>query len=354
MSGFPAAGVAAADRILTEGVATGVWPGVVAAVGTGDELQGEWVLGHAEKWAGGERPMTRDTVFDVASLTKVMATLPAVLTLVGRGRLGLETPAAEYLPAVDPRVRVRHLLTHTSGLPAHRPLSERVHGVAELVAAAAGEPLDQPPDTTVAYSDLGFILLGALVEAVAGDDLGSVARREVFEPAGMRATYSPPPEWLPRVASTEIVDGRPVHGRVHDENAAAAGGPVGHAGLFATLDDVLRYLPVWLPSPRRPAAGGVLEPWLRAEALRDHTAGLGGHRGLGWTCRGDAHDILSVTDAWGDVAVSHTGFTGTSLAFDPRTGRWAVLLTNAVHFGRGRPDVLVARRRFHAALVEPG
>lgn len=348
MTGFADDDLRVADAVLHAGVDTGLWPGIVAAVGYDDQVQREWVLGAAENWSGGHSPMTGDTVFDLASLTKVLATVPSVLLLVQRGDLGLDTPVREYLPDVDPRVLVRHLLTHSSGLPASRELRRRARTPLELVAAAAAEPLEQPPDTAVLYSDVGFVLLGGLVGAVSGRALPEYAAEEVFAPLGMAATFAPPAEWLPRIAATEIVDGRPVHGSVHDENAAAAGGRAGHAGLFGTLADVRRAIPMWL------SGGPLLAEDLRTDALRDHTDGLpgpgelGGHRGLGWTCRYDVHDILS--DGWG-ASVSHTGFTGTSLAIDPYRRRWAVLLTNAVHYGRGRPEVFAMRRRFHAALV---
>lgn len=333
--------VEGADAVLCAGVADRLWPGIVAAVGTGAVVERDWVLGAAENWSGGHRPMTADTVFDVASLTKVLATLPAVLMLVQEGRLGLDDGAADYVPGIDRRVRVRHLLTHTSGLPAHRHFD--VASLTELVTAAAREPVEAEPGTRVAYSDLGFIVLGAIVQAVSGEELPAFAAHTVFAPLGMGATYDPPPSWLPRIAATEVVDGRATHGVVHDENSAAAGGHTGHAGLFATLADVRAAISLWLPG------GPLLGDALRAEAVRDHTAGLGGHRGLGWTCRCDRFDILS--RGWGPTAVSHTGFTGTSLAVDPVTERWAVLLTNHVHYGRGRPEVFAARRRFHAALV---
>jgi CubicO group peptidase (beta-lactamase class C family) len=344
MTGFAPFRLEAADAVLQSGVADGLWPGIVAAVGVGDTVQRRWLLGAAEQWTGAHRAMTGDTVFDLASLTKVLATLPSVLLLTQRGDLGLDEPVAEYLPDVDPRILVRHLLTHTAGLPAHIDLSGRARSAVDLVAAAAAERPVVVPGTAVTYSDLGFILLGGLVLAVAGVDLADFAAREVFAPLGVQLTFDPPTDWLPRIAATEIIDGRPVLGRVHDENAAAAGGRVGHAGLFGTLDDVLRCLPLWLGDDL------LLREDLRREALRDQTAGLGGHRGLGWTCRGDRFDILS--DGWGPAAVSHTGFTGTSMALDAGSGRWAVLLTNAVHFGRGRPEVFAARRAFHAALVD--
>lgn len=330
--------VAAATTVLQRGVAERLWPGAVAAVGTAEWTAREWVLGSAEDHGGSRRPMRIDTVFDLASLTKVLVTAPAVLLLVQRGLLGLDDRPATCLPGLDDRVRVRHLLTHTSGLPAHRDLTA---AGGRLADAAAHTPLERAPGEAVAYSDLGFILLGALVERVSGRTLDAFARDELFAPVGSHATFHPGPH----TAATEVIDGEPVRGRVHDENAASADGAVGHAGLFGSLADVRSCLRIWQDT--------VLADDLRRAAMRDHTAAAGGHRGLGWTCRGDGHDILSA--GWGDAAVSHTGFTGTSIALDPTSGRWAILLTNAVHYGRSRPDVLAARRRWHAALVgDPG
>lgn len=341
---FTSSGLDAGDAVLRTGVADGLWPGIVAAVGAGPSVQREWVLGWGESWTGGQRPMTGDTVFDLASLTKVLATMPCVLLLVQRGVLSLDDLAADFVPGVDKRVRIRHLLTHSSGLPAHCDFTQKVSSPEQLIAAAAAQPLQHPPGSVVAYSDLGFVLLGAVIAAASGRPFARYAHEEVFAPLGSGVTFAPPACWLPRIAATELVNGRPVHGRVHDENAAAAGGPVGHAGLFGALADVRACVPVWFPS------GPLLVEGLRRDAMRDQTAALGGHRGLGWTCRGDVHDILSA--GWGAEAVSHTGFTGTSVAFEPHTLRWAVLLTNAVHYGRGRSEVFVARRRFHAALVD--
>jgi CubicO group peptidase (beta-lactamase class C family) len=336
----------AADEVLHSGVADRLWPGLVAAAGVGADVHRQWVLGAAEDWSGGHRAMQADTVFDLASLTKVLATLPCVLLAVHCGQLSLDDPVARYRPGVDERVTVRHVLTHTSGLPAHRRFDDHVVSSDELECAAAAVRPEREPGTAVEYSDLGFILLGAVLRTACGAPLPELAHERVFAQLNSAATFAPPEPWRPRIAATEIVDGLPVVGRVHDENAAAAGGRTGHAGLFGTLDDVMRELPIWW------RGGPLLDDRLRAEALRDATAALGpppGHRGLGWTCRGDRHDILST--GWGNTAVSHTGFTGTSVALDPVTGRWAVLLSNAVHFGRGRAEVFAARRRFHAALV---
>jgi len=351
---FATAGLEAAGAVLTEAVGARVLPGAVAAVGTGRSVQVRWVLGDAETGPGGRRPMTGDTVFDLASLTKVLVTLTAVLTLVDQGRLGLEDHVRRYVPGVPPAVTVVHALTHTAGLRPTRDLSGQVTTTAELVAAAAAEPLVRPVGTRVEYSDLGFVLLGGVVEQVVGRPLDVVAEA-LLAPLGSGIAFRPPPGTAHRTAATEVLptaDGgrRALVGRVHDENAAAAGGVAGHAGAFGTLADVVAIVQAWLPAAH-PGEGSrrVVSPDLRAAALRDATAGLGGHRGLGWTARGDGHDILDA--GWGPAAVSHTGFTGTSVALDPASGRWAVLLTNAVHFGRGRPEVAAARRDFHAALT---
>lgn len=326
--------LSAADAILEAGVHDGLWPGAVAAVGSGDRTDGTWVLGSADTLTG--RAMTVDTVFDLASLTKVMATLPMILALVSRGSVTLDAKLREFVPGVDDRITVAHALTHTSGLPAHVRFTATT--TAELIEAAAAVPVAVEPGSRVTYSDLGFVLLGGVVRAITGDDLDVAAEREVFGPLGLSCRFRPPASWRERTAATEIYDGVATLGVVHDENAQTAGGVAGHAGLFGTLADVVASLRPWFTPDS-----------LRTEALRDRTAGLGGHRGLGWTCRGDGYDILS--SGWGPRAVSHTGFTGTSIALDPATGRWAVLLTNQVHLGRGRREVFAARRRWHAALV---
>jgi CubicO group peptidase (beta-lactamase class C family) len=339
-----------AERELRRAVDAHEVPELVAAAGTGDVVELRTAMGLAQDDAGSRRPMTVETVFDLASLTKVVATLPAVLCLVRDRRLELDEPVGTYLGSIAAGspvagVPVRQLLAHCAGLPEHREFYRQVTGLDAMVAAVLREPLEYPPGTHVAYTDLGFILLGAVVGHVSGAGLSEYARTSVFEPLSMRARFNPPAAWRERCAATEIVDGAAICGRVHDENAAAAGGVCGHAGLFATITDLERYAISWMDDDR-----AILPAELRVEAMRSQTYGLDGARGLGWTCRGDRFDVL--TPGWGPAAVCHTGFTGTSIALDPVTGRWAVLLTNAVHFGRGRaPVVRALRERFHAALV---
>ncbi len=342
-----------AAELIDRAVGAGVIPGAVLAAGLhAAEPLLLHVAGDAQRDAAAKRPMTASTVFDLASLTKVVATLPILLYLVGRGEIGLDQPASRYLPAFAPAaagpdkggVTVRQLLLHTSGLPDQRRYYQHLRDPAEIRAAAVAEPLVARPGTVFCYSDVGFITLGELAAAVAGGGLDELVRDVVCTPLGLAATrYLPPAGWADRIAATEIVDGAAKVGVVHDENAEALGGVAGHAGLFGTAADLARYAAAWAGDDS-PMEG------LRAEALRGQTEGLGGRRGLGWGLRGDAYDNMG--DGWPASGAGHTGFTGTSLSVDPRSGLWAVLLTNAVHFGRGPEHSVVGlRKQVHAAVA---
>jgi CubicO group peptidase (beta-lactamase class C family) len=340
-------------------------PGAVLVAGRrGPEPLLRHVAGDAQRDAAARRPMAADTVFDLASLTKVVATLPALLHLAGRAGIGLDEPVRRYLPAFTgpgkDRVTVRQLLLHTSGLPASRRYYQRLRDPAEIRAAALAEPLVARPGTVFRYTGVGFITLGELVGAAAGCGLDELVRDVVCVPLGLTATrYLPPASWAARIAATEPVGGRAKVGVVHDENAEALGGVAGHAGLFGTAADLARYASAWAGDGAPGASGwagwagdGPPARALRAEALRDQTGGLGGggRRGLGWGLRGDVWDNMG--DGWPASGAGHTGFTGTSLSVDPLTGLWAVLLTNAVHFGRGPEHSVVAlRQQVHAAVA---
>ena len=352
-----------ADELVDRAVATRLVPGAVLAAGvhTADPALLH-VAGDAQRDAAGTHPMTAGTVFDLASLTKVVATLPVVLQLAGRGEIGLDQPVNRYLPRFTGQgketVTVRQLLLHTSGLPGQQRYYQSLHDPAEIPAAALAEPLAAPPGTVFCYSDVGFINLGELAAAVAGRGLDELVQDVVCGPLGMTATrYLPPASWAGRIAATEVVNGVAKVGMVHDENAEILGGVAGHAGLFGTAADLARYAAAWAGNPEAGALllGGKGRDrgpfWgMRAEALRCQTEGLGGRRGLGWGLRGDGYDNMG--DGWPASGAGHTGFTGTSLSVDPRSGLWAVLLTNAVHFGRG-PEHSIAglRKQVHAAVA---
>lgn len=343
-----------ASELIDAAIAAGQIPGAVLMAGVaGPEPLLMHVAGDARHDEYEQRPMSADTIFDLASLTKVVATLPCVLHLVAAGQIGLDDPVCRYLPAFGgpskDAVTVRQLLAHISGLPAHRKYYEQLSDAEQARTAAIAEPLDCAPATVVCYSDVGFIVSGEIASSVAGCELDELAQEVVCGPLGMTDTgYRPDPGLARRIAATEPVDGTAKVGVVHDENAELLGGVAGHAGLFGTAADLSRYAAAWASG--QGFAALALPDWLRTEALRCQTDGLGGRRGLGWGLRQDRFDNMG--DGWPLAGAGHTGFTGTSLSLDPASGLWAVLLTNAVHFGRGPEHSVVAlRKQVHAAVA---
>jgi CubicO group peptidase (beta-lactamase class C family) len=350
----------AVRRLLDAAVGSGRIPGAVAAAGRGPEVFGPWVAGLADATPGAERPMSAGTIFDIASLTKVAGTATAVLALTATGALGLDDPVTSYLPGFaadlggrggreghEGPVTIRHLLTHTSGLPATAEFYRWCRSRDELVNALLRTPLEAPPGSQVVYSDLGFMTLGEVARVVSGAPLDVTVGELVTGPLGLSSTrFGPLDVPASQVAATEPREGGgpPWTGTVHDENARAAGGVSGHAGLFSTVDDLARFAQWWVSDRDGPVPAA-----LRRAATSDQTPGLCGHRGLGWVRVGDRFDILG--PAWPPTAVSHTGFTGTSLALDPPSRVWAVLLTNAVHFGRDHTAIRALRRALHAAVA---
>ncbi|HYG60284.1 MAG TPA: serine hydrolase domain-containing protein, partial [Symbiobacteriaceae bacterium] len=341
-----------------------------AAVGNAERLFGLEAFG-AAALEPEQAPMAPDTLFDLASLTKVVATTPAVLHLLEAGAFSLETPVADLLPVfADRRVTVRHLLTHTSGLPAWMPLYLDCSGLAEYAAAIGATPLVRASGTQVEYSDLGFILLGAMVERLSETALPDFCREAIFAPLGMAHTTWSPKGPRSGIAATEKGNqteygmcgeraasfGRWRHevlwGEVNDGNAwYGLGGISGHAGLFSTAGDLARYAQAWLNG-----GGPILSQHTVALAARSHTAGKPENRGLGW--QKPAHvpfppKSVSCGDLMSPAAFGHTGFTGTSLWIDPEKDLFAVLLTNRLHpvTVPRSADLMAIRPAFHNAVV---
>jgi CubicO group peptidase (beta-lactamase class C family) len=318
-------------RILERGVAEGAFPGAYAVVGTRAGIIAEYGAGQLDR-NDPTRPTNR-TVWDLASLTKVIGTTSAMLQLVGSGRVALDTPVVRYLPEWRApgaeRVTVRHLLTHAAGLPAWRALYKEAGDRSEAVRQVFATSPDTLPGMRMVYSDLGFILLGQLVERVSTESLDAYDVRHVFAPLGMQETrYLPPASWRARTAPTEVDPWRNRHlrGEVHDENAAMLGGVSGHAGLFSTAHDLARFARMYLN-------GGVLDgvrvfdSSTVATFTRAQQPALS-HRALGWetpNTRNSAGSQLSPS------AFGHTGFTGTSIWMDPERDLFVLLLTNRVN-----------------------
>lgn len=311
-------------------------PGFAAVVGRGRRVLAADYAGRLGRDGGA---VTTDTQWDLASLTKVVATTPVVLRLIERGHLSLRMPVEQLLPGWDkprPGPRVVDLLTHTAGLPVTAPVDD-LQDADAFEEWLAGQTVRCTTGVAV-YSDIGMVLLARLASTATGRAFEELVEQEVVGPLGLVSiTWTPTPGL---VASTDE-PGRPsVGGAVHDELARLLRVPTGHAGLFASIADVVRLVLGW---------SGERDTWLtpatRRLAMRCWTHSSPRHRGLGWVTRGDAYDCLS--QQWGGSAVSHTGFTGTSVALDPATSDWAVLLTNAVHHGRERSPMVTLRRAFH-------
>ncbi|WP_340701190.1 serine hydrolase domain-containing protein [Brevibacillus borstelensis] len=279
------------------------------------------------------RPVSADTLFDLASLTKVTSTLPAVLLLLQEGLLHENDPLSRYFPDCPEEKReitIAQLLTHTSGLPAD--LAERRRdGSIALPDLLYEIPLAHAPGERVVYSDIGMIWLGLLIEKITHEPFDQFLEKRVWTPLQMRQTcFRPYAKFFPNIASTEFcrLTNRYISGEVHDEKAFVMGGVAGHAGLFATADDLCRYAQMWMTG-----APPLISREIRSQAIRNHTEGKGGNRGYGWEINGHEGGN-SCGSGFSPSSYGHTGFTGTSLWIDPEQELAVVFLTNAVHLGR--------------------
>ncbi len=292
-------------------------------------------------------PMRRDTIFDLASVTKTFTTI-AVLQQVEAGRVDLDEPVATYLPdfAANGKgeVTIRNLLTHTGGLPAWLPLYSAYPTVEERLAAVlAAEPVAEPGEQYL-YSDLSLITLGLVVEKVTGHSLDDVIAHGITRPLRMTDTmFNPPAGLVDRIAATEAQPwaGRPmIRGEVHDENAWSLGGVAGHAGLFSTAHDLAILCRTLLNGGRYGHARILDENTVRAMLVNENTEFPGDSHGLGF----ELDQRWYMDGLSSPVTFGHTGFTGTSLVVDPLSDSFVILLTNRVHPSRDWGSNNPARR----------
>jgi uncharacterized protein YbbC (DUF1343 family)/CubicO group peptidase (beta-lactamase class C family) len=338
------------DTALRDAVAGDV-PGAVVLVGQGERILYRRAMG-SRALVPAVEPMTVDTIFDLASLTKVVATTPSVLLLWEQGRLDLDAPFGRYLkefggPAFRD-VTVRRLLTHSAGLPATPPREATARGFPEAARIIARGGLAAAPDATFLYSDTGFILLAELVRRVSGETLDRLAQKHFFGPLGMRhTTFRPPGAWRARIAPTEIVTsgGAPLRGVVHDPNAKLLNGVAGHAGVFSTADDLSRFCQMLLQGGTLDGRRYLKEATVRA-MLTPHVIGET-TRGLGWDMASAYSRTLGSFFPIG--AFGHTGFTGPAMWMDPSSRVYMIILTNRVH-PDGKGSVVELRRRVSAAV----
>ncbi len=332
--------------LLEAAVKDGVCPTAAVGVGERDRLLAQAVYGNACT-VGETRPATLRTRYDMASLTKVLSTTMVAFRFIETGRLRLSDTLGFYFDAPEDKanITVFQLMTHTGGFLPFIPLYERVSdpdGAVDCILSAA---LCCPPGSQVNYSCMGYILLGKILEKIGDAPLNELARSLVFAPLGMLHTG-----YLPEggdIAATEVVDGKCICGVVHDENARFLGGVSGNAGVFSDLADCVTFASM-LACGGKAGNRTFLSPAMLKKAVHNYTPGMDEHRGLGFhmPAPGSFFGDLFPPESFG-----HTGFTSTSLAVDPTSGLYVVLLTNRVHPTRENNRLTRFRHLFHNCVM---
>jgi len=346
----PATGpLASVDAVITQAIHDGNIPGAVLLVGHNGQVIYRKAYGNRALEPQRE-PMTLETIFDLASLTKVVATTTAVMKLVEQGNIRLNDPVAKYLPEFGQNgkedITVRQLLTHYSGLGPDLDLKTIWEGKETAYRMAFGEAPEAPPGSRFSYSDVNFIVLGAMVERVSGETLDKYCERRIFAPLKMMHTrFTPPAGLRPKIAPTQYDENEHMlRGVVHDPTARRMGGVAGHAGLFSTADDLAKFSQALLNG-----GGGVLSALSVEKMTRpEQPPSAPVLRGFGWDIdspfSSNRGDLLPVG------SYGHTGFTGTSMWIDPTTQTYIILLTNAVH-PRGKENAIALRSKVATAVA---
>jgi CubicO group peptidase (beta-lactamase class C family) len=331
------------DVAVLGGIEKGIYPGAVVIVGRRDSLLYARGYGHFTWSPASPVPRPDSTLWDIASITKVVSTMSSALRLVDQGKLDLDAPVRRYLPRFSGgpknQVTVRMLLDHTSGLKSYVPFYLKARGSrTRAINLLYAQPLVRVPGDSAEYSDLNALFLGLVLEKVSGVTLDKLAAREVFGPLGMTQTrYRPPAKLKSSIVPSGLWRGQPVPGDVNDQNAAAMGGVAGHAGVFSTGIDLARYAQVWL----RSGVDSKGQAWVRPEIMREFLVKgpRSGSRLLGWDTP-EIDPMAEEPSVFGslisDAAYGHTGFTGTELWVDPVRDLFMVFLTNRVFDPRVR------------------
>jgi serine-type D-Ala-D-Ala carboxypeptidase len=365
------------DNALQHAVAQGVFPGAVLLVGRQDEVIYERAFG-SRSLVPDRNPMLLSTIFDVASLTKPLATTTAVMLLIAKNEIQLEDQVTRFLPRFGAfgksLTTIRQLLIHSSGLPAWRPFfheisrggkNEKINSAAARAAKTyilkkiCGEQSQNPPGAQAVYSDLGFMVLGEIIETVTKTGLDDFCEQQIFKPLGLVSTafidlthYGSPRAngACDNIAPTEDCPwrNRVVCGEVHDENAYVIGGIAGHAGLFSSARDI--HAIIARLSRCRSGTDSFVPATLVREFLRKDLSVPGSTRALGWDTPSARHSASGAY--FSSNSVGHLGFTGTSIWWDPERGYHIVLLSNRVHPTRNNEKIREFRPKIHDLIMQ--
>jgi len=345
------------DTLMSEALARKDYPGAVLLVTRKGKTVYRSVFGQSQ-WVPEPKPMTMDMIFDMASVTKPVATATSIMILVEQGRIRLWDRVKLYVPEFSAyiqekgipgeEVRLWHLLTHTSGLPPYTEPKdvEKKYGrpcsTEDLIKVIAALPKETPAGTHFTYSCLNYITLAGIIKKVTGKSIAEFSAENIFKPLGMTRTfYNPPPQFLPLCVPTQVVDGLPLRGVVHDPLARLQGGVSGNAGLFSTADDLAVFAQMMLNGGEWNGVR-VLSP-LSVDRLTEvfpKVAETG--RGLGWDFTSDYGTVRG--DLFGYGSYGHSGYTGTSIWIDPETRTAIIFLTNRVHPDDGG-DIIAMRSK---------
>lgn len=341
-------------RLVDEAVADAAFPCASIIAGTPDEIFFEYHKGNKSIYPNTE-PLDNNTLFDLASLTKVLATVPLAMIFVDIGKISLADKVTDYLPEFltnsGKEIKLGQLLTHTAGLVSHLPLYDICTNYEDAIRKIANDGVRHTPGEQVIYSDLGYIIMGHILEIVGDDLLDNLCTQYLYRPLCMYNTSFRPR--LGNIASTEKDPntGSYLNGVVHDENARFFGGVSGHAGLFSNAADISKFAIMLLGYGKYCMKQIISEASVRAMS-RNYTYRLGEDRGFGWSIKSER---IPGTDYYsgmgGELATpgsyGHTGFTGTSIWLDNTLGVYIICLTNRVHYGRENTKIIRFRRLLH-------
>jgi uncharacterized protein YbbC (DUF1343 family)/CubicO group peptidase (beta-lactamase class C family) len=333
------------ERALKDAVTASKVPGAVAYVGNLDSTFFHGAAG-ARQIVPKALPAKKDTPYDLASLTKVVATTTSIMLLYEKGDIELDAPVSEYLPIPAFRkFTIRHCMTHTAGLHPGMPLYKDANSLNEMLQRYSSVELTWTPGSRRRYSDVGFMILGRVVELVGRQPLNLFAKKHIFDPLKMAHTsFNPPKEWADTCAATEDCKwrGGVIVGKVHDENAYAVGGVSGHAGLFSTAPDLATFCRAFM-------SGEILKASTIAKMTKLGQTPFYPWQGLGWKI--DPWTCGSEGFLPSRSAIGHTGWTGTCIWMDLKKGLFSILLANTCHPSRNSHDTKMLRHDFHAAIA---